>query len=108
MAFTPSPLNASQQAAIARLFSPTVIRDLACKGRSPLLARLISELTNVGLAGHGDTLARLFDAGFSALQATNYRTEYIYKAAIAHRILLGIHSLQTSVMLTEFRVGNCK
>ena len=34
--------------------------------------------------------------------------EYIYKNAIANKILLGKHSLNTSHMLTEFRVAKCK
>jgi hypothetical protein len=39
---------------------------------------------------------------------TSYRNEYIYKNAIANKILLGRYSMNTSAMFTEFRVGNCK
>ena len=50
--------------------------------------------------------------GFYVLQYNflfkNYRNEYIYKNVIANKILLGKHSLNTSHMLTEFRVGKCK
>lgn len=38
----------------------------------------------------------------------NYRNEYVYKNLIANKILLGKHSLKTSQMLTEFRIGNSK
>jgi hypothetical protein len=38
----------------------------------------------------------------------NYRNEYIYKNAIARKILLGVHSLNTASMLTELRAGVCK
>jgi len=50
----------------------------------------------------------LFDAAFSLLEREGYRHEYIYKAALTHKILLGKHSLQTASMLNEFRVGQCK
>ena len=39
---------------------------------------------------------------------SHYRCEYIYKNVIATNILLGRHSLNTSTLLTEFRVGNSK
>ncbi|MEK0336794.1 MAG: sce7726 family protein, partial [Nitrosopumilus sp.] len=38
----------------------------------------------------------------------NYRNEYIYKNVIANKILIGKHSLNTSQILTEFRVGRSK
>lgn len=50
----------------------------------------------------------IFDAAFSLLQREGYRHEYIYKAALTHKILLGKHSLHTASMITEFRVGECK
>lgn len=52
-------------------------------------------------------LLDIFNAVYKYLSKT-YRSEYIYKNAIANKILLGRHSLNTSFMLTEFRVGNCK
>lgn len=101
-------LSKAQEAAIARLFSPTVIRELAVQGYSSILGRLIGELSTVRLANPSESLSTLFDAAFSLMQREQYRHEYIYKSAITHRILLGRHSLQTSAMLTEFRVGQCK
>lgn len=50
----------------------------------------------------------MFDVAFDLLKAKDHRHEYIYKAALTQRILLGTHSLQTASMLTEFRVGKCK
>jgi hypothetical protein len=101
-------LTAEQLAAISRLFSSSVIREMARKGKSPLFARLASQsLLRSSLPGctpvHG-----LFEAAFSLLKREGYRHEYIYKAALTHKILLGRHSLQTASMLNEFRVGECK
>lgn len=38
----------------------------------------------------------------------SYRNEYVYKNAIAQKLLMGVHSLNTTSMLTEFRTGLCK
>jgi hypothetical protein len=37
-----------------------------------------------------------------------YQNEYVYKNAIANKILIGKHTLDKSYMLTEFRVDNCR
>src|SRR4029453_5364083 len=50
----------------------------------------------------------VFDAAFAVLKKGGLRDEYIYKAALTHRVLLGKHSLKTASMLTEFRAGDCK
>ena len=53
-------------------------------------------------------MGNVFEEAFSLLKREGYRHEYIYKAALTHKILLGKHSLQTASMLNEFRVGECK
>jgi len=55
-----------------------------------------------------ETIGAFFDHAFEYLKRKNNRYEYIYKAAITKKVLLGVHSLQTASMLTEFRVGQCK
>ncbi len=52
-------------------------------------------------------LGEFYDAIFQRL-TREYRHEYIYKNAIAEKILLGKHNLNTAFMLTEFRVDDCK
>jgi len=101
-------LAAEQIAAIARLFSSSVIREMARKGKSPLFARLASQSGLWSSFGSGERVADLFDAAFSLLKREGYRHEYIYKAALTHNILLGKYSLRTAAMLNEFRVGECK
>ena len=54
------------------------------------------------------TLLRDFFDQVHTLLFRNYRNEYIYKNAIARKVLLGIHSLNTASMLTELRAGACK
>jgi len=101
-------LDVPQLAAVARLFSSTVIQEVARKGKSPLLSRLAVESGLAKTVPQTEPVRSLFDAAFSLLKRKDYRNEYVYKAAITHKVLLGAHSLQTASMLTEFRVGSCK
>src|ERR1035437_5089099 len=103
-----SDLATEQLAAISRLFSSSVIQEMARKGRSPLFARLASQSRLLSGLSLSERVYTLFDAAFSLLKREGYRHEYIYKAALTHKILLGKHSLQTASMMNEFRVGECK
>ncbi len=96
-----------QLSAASRLFSPTVFREFAREGRSPVFARLVRELSFLDLASDAP-VRKVFDAAFSLLKAENYRHECIYKSALARKVLLGRHSLKTAVLINEFRVHDCK
>jgi hypothetical protein len=97
-----------QLAAISRLFSSAVIREMARKGKSPMFTRLAKQSCLPDTLSSADRVRTLFEAAFSLLKRTGYRHEYIYKAALTHNILLGRHSLHTASLLNEFRVGACK
>lgn len=100
--------NATQLSAIARLFSSGVFREMAKKGRSSLFRRLIS-MTDIGALCPADaTVGHAFDSAFAILKRNGCRDEYVYRAALTQRVLLGKHSLNTACMLTEFRAGTCK
>jgi hypothetical protein len=77
-------------------------------GKSPLFARLASKSLLVDSFYEKQPVYTLFDKAFDLLEREGYRHEYIYKAALTQKILLGRHSLQTAAMLSEFRVGQCK
>jgi hypothetical protein len=98
----------SQISAISRLFSSSVIRELARFGKSPVFARLAKQAISPSRALATGKVCSFFDAAFEVLKRTDCRHEYIYKAALTHKVLLGTHSLQTASMLNEFRVGECK
>jgi hypothetical protein len=102
-------LNARQLSALSRLFSSSVFRELAKKGRSPLFAQLLAE-TGIPSAdlNTAETVSTAFDNAFTVLRQAGIRDEYVYRAALTHNILLGRHSLKTASMLTEFRAGSCK
>src|SRR5437870_5760121 len=83
----------SQLAALSRLFSSAVFREMAAKGRSRLFARLATE---TGLLGRNNHIARVrdaFDRAFGLLQRSGQRDEYVYKHALVRSILLGRHNL---------------
>jgi hypothetical protein len=105
---TMASIESGQISAISRLFSSSVVREMARKGKSPLFTRLVHESLLFRNFSASDRVYDLFDAAFAILKKKAYRHEYVYKAALTHKILLGAHSLQTASMLTEFRVGACK
>ena len=103
-------LTATQLSALSRLFSARVFREMADKGKSPLFAQLLSEtgLLNRHHFAMTKNVKWIFDVAFADLDKLGKRDEYVYRAALTHKILLGVHSLNTASMLTEFRVGNSK
>ncbi|MFM2279973.1 MAG: hypothetical protein RLZZ444_2204 [Pseudomonadota bacterium] len=94
--------------ALTRMFSATVFREMAKKGRSGLFRRLIDQTDLIERADPHATVGDTFDSAFDILKVAGHRDEYIYRAAISHKVLMGTHSLRTASMLNEFRAGSCK
>ncbi|MEH6511981.1 MAG: sce7726 family protein [Maribacter arcticus] len=97
----------NQISALARFFSSSVINEMAKNGNSPLLTKLISESNIINDLSGDFLISDLYESAFSILKLRRNRNEYIYKAALTNKILLGVHSLKTASMMTEFRVGKC-
>lgn len=91
--------------ALSRLFSSGVFRELGAMGYSKTAAGVVKEARF--LPQENQSLANYFEEAFRLLART-LRSEYIFKNAIAERILLGKHNLSTASMLTEFRAGQHK
>jgi hypothetical protein len=91
---------------LASLFSPTLIRRLTTPSA---LSEIQDVLAATGLdeACRALPLQRAFEHAYAAL-LDSYRCEYLYKNAIASKILLGKHSLRTAGMLSELQVQDCK
>lgn len=92
---------------LSRLFSAKVIKDLATKGFSKTASGILAETHLSETLDPHMILRDFYDELYVHLRR-EYRNEYIYKNAIADKVLLGKHSLNSSFMLTEFRAGNCK
>lgn len=100
-------INTNCLNALSRIFTPLVLDNIATKGYSSYLSE-VCENSNLKqkvdlYLPFADFLNWIYNLLFK-----KYRNEYIYKNVIANKILLGKHSLNTSQMLTEFRVGKCK
>lgn len=100
-------VNQSIGPVLARFFSASVLRELAHTGHSTIAGRLSRQYRLFDYFGTGISVGEFYDIIFKRL-ITEYRHEYIYKNAIAEKILLGKHNLNTAFMLTEFRVADCK
>lgn len=100
--------SAAQLSALTRLFSATVYREMAKKARSGLFRRLLEQTDLIRKVDPRKTVGDTFNSAFEILKIAGNRDEYIYRAAISHKVLLGTHSLQTASMLNEFRAGSCK
>lgn len=98
----------SEMAALDRLFSAAVFREMAKNGRSPLFSRLITQIDSLSENAPDATVGSAFDRAFDRLKKLGSRNEYIYRAAVTKNVLLGKHSLRTASMLTEVRAGSCK
>lgn len=91
----------------ARFFSASVLRELAHTGHSVIAGRIARQYLLFKKFGPSLAVRDFYDAIFKRL-VCDYRHEYIYKNAIAEKIILGKHNLNTAFMLTEFRADNCK
>lgn len=100
--------STSQLSALTRLFSAAVFRELAKKGQSGLFCRLLGQTNLLDNAGSDATVGDVFDQAFEILKVAGQRDEYIYRAAISQKILMGTHTLRTASMLNEFRAGSSK
>ena len=100
--------SASERSALTRLFSSAVFHEMAKKGRSALFKRLLDQAGVLERCGSDATVGDAFDSAFKVLQIAGLRDEYIYRAAVTEKILMGKHTLRTASMLNEFRAGSCK
>lgn len=94
--------------ALAKVFSPGILRDLGRRGKSPRLARLLSEAHVADAAPQRTHLSELFEHAFALTSCRSARHDYTYRAALVKRVLLGTHSLRSACMLWEFRASGCK
>jgi hypothetical protein len=88
---------------LAKLFTRPVMTAMARTGSADLLVRGLRRV-GVNVDSQYRSVGAVFDACFKEL-SDGYRCEYIYKAAIADRIVFGRHSPRTASMQLELPVG---
>lgn len=86
---------------MANAFSQSVLGDLLRKGKSKKLDLIMQSLSEMDL--QDKTYGELFDL-FHENMVKDYRNEYIYKNAIANKIVLGRHKFKNISFFTEFFV----
>lgn len=101
-------LDKIEASALSRLFSATVLRELGKQARSPLFTRLLGHTRLTTYEPPEATVGTVFDEAFELLRTSRFRDDYVYRAAITEKILLGRHSLNTATLLNEVRAGSCK
>jgi len=102
-----SAKNEQMSAALSRLFSSSVYKQLARHGKSAQVQSFFKKTDLITKYGTS-SLGNVFDAAFQLSKKKVHRAEYVYKSAITNKILLGTHSPQTASMLSEFRIGTSK
>lgn len=93
---------------LSHLFAPRVFHELGRNSRSPVFTRLMQQTRLLPLMSPDSTVGDAFERAFGILRQSGMRDEYVYRSAIAQKILLGRHSLNTATMLNELRAGECK
>ena len=101
------PINCKYNRYLSKIFSGPSIQKLATEGRCDFISSVVKSSGILDELRPVTTWECFFEKTYCYL-FNNYRNEYVYKNAIANKILLGRHSLNTSNLLTEFRVGKSK
>lgn len=89
---------------IAKLFTSNCLNAVASED---LLFLQRSKIREIAIKYNALSYHDLYHKAYIDL-SKNYRNEYIYKNLIAQKFFLGRHSLDSSILLSEFRVGTNK
>jgi hypothetical protein len=93
--------------ALSYLFTPSIIKDFLNNHYSSKLVKIFTEFKIVDILYQNLSLSELFDYSYKQL-LKSYRNEYVFKNAIAQKILIGKHSIKSSSLFTEFRIETSK
>lgn len=102
------PTEPTMVAAAARIFSSNVLTKLAKTGNVQEVAALCRTAGIFDTLEPFATVGDACEAAFDLLKLRGVRNEYVYRSALTHNVLLGIHSLATASMVCEFRAGSSK
>lgn len=98
-------LERNEAAALSRMFSATVFRQLGQDAASPLFSRLIRLTRLVENEDETYTLGHAFDDAYKLLSSSRQRDDYTYRSALVLKRILRRHNLRTATMLNEVRTG---
>lgn len=92
---------------LARIFSPTILKELSITGKSDKMSNILRELNLYEQLSLEQNVASFFNDVYNFL-SKYYKNEYIYKNTIIKNILLGRHSLNTAYVINECRIGKSR
>lgn len=90
---------------ISGVFSNTHFKRVLEQNESPFIDKKIAKYKGC-LGIQSEQSRRGILNSFYKYLLSSYRCEYVYKNLITKKILLGRHSLNTSTLINEFRVGS--
>ncbi len=96
--------NIAELRCFANLFSASALERFVEHRDTSYLKTLISRY---GIHSNEpvNTIGDYYSYAFNSL-LNNYRNEYVYKNLILNKLLLGKHSLNTTTVINEFRIGS--
>jgi hypothetical protein len=97
-------MEISQLRLLSRLFTRPAFSELASKGASTKWLNYLVHHRVAQPSGNSVTLAEFLDEAFQRI-ARGYRNEYVFKAALANKIVFGRHSPRTAGMQIELPVN---
>ena len=100
-------ISTNDTMALSYLFTPKILNDLFNGNNYNKIIKIFKECNIQSILNQNITLKELFDTSYTQL-LKNYRNEYVFKNAIAQKILIGRHSIKSSTLFTEFRVETSK
>ena len=87
-----------------KIFSRSTLRQFIDNGDDRTYSQVIKRYIK---NGEGKTNSELLSEIYKELQS-NYRNEYFYKNTLLNKLLLGIHSINTTTALTEIPIAKSK
>lgn len=93
--------------ALSYVFTSKILNDFFNNRQSDRVIKILNELNVLNKIYQNLTLKDFFDNTYKQL-VENYRNEYVFKNAIAQKILIGRHSIKSSSLFTELRVESSK
>lgn len=99
--------NSNQHIALSYLFSASVLNELLRFNYSERLVQIFNDFNILDKINSNVTVKDFFEDAYKEL-LKHYRNEYVFKNAIAEKILIGRHSVKSSSLFTEFRVHTSK
>lgn len=97
--------NVDLNISISGIFSNSHFKSVFEKGESTYIDTKINKYGELLGIKSSESRKTILNSFYSYL-LDSYRCEYVYKNLITQKILLGRHSLNTSTLINEFRVGS--